>query len=119
MYIDRLDGKIGALFYEEESVEWREEQRDILRRLEDHQSASQSYMNEGILLMELAARAADLFEEQSASEKCRLLEFVLSNFIWARGELPPVFSQPFDMLVKIATVGAQKMAAGELSSSHH
>ena len=76
-------------------------------------------MDEGIALMELATRAADLFEEQSASEKRRLLEFVLSDSIWASGELTPVFRQPFDMLADMATVGAQKMAAGELSSSHH
>ena len=119
MYVDKLDGNIGVRFYEEKSAQWREEQKDILRRLEEHQSASQSYMDEGIALMELATRAADLFEEQSASEKRRLLEFVLSNSIWASGELTPVFRQPFDMLADMATVGAQKMAAGELSSSHH
>jgi hypothetical protein len=56
---------------------------------------------------------------QSASEQRRLLEFVLSNSIWASGELTPVFRQPFDMLADMATVGARKMAAGELSSSHH
>ena len=108
VYVDKLDGKIGVRFYEEKSAQWREE----------HQSASQSYMDEGIALMELATRAADLFEEQSASEKRRLLEFVLSNSIWASGELTPVFRQPFDMLAEMATVGAQKMASGELSSSH-
>ena len=73
-------------------------------------------MDEEILLVELGA---GLFEEQSASEKRRLLEFVLSNSIWARDELTPVFRQPFAMLADMATVGAQKMAAGELSSSHH
>ena len=76
-------------------------------------------MDEGIALMELANRAADLFAEQSASEKRRLLEFVLSNSFWAGGELTPVFRQPFDMLADMATVGAQKMAAGLLTSSHH
>ena len=29
------------------------------------------------------------------------------------------FRQPFDMIVDMATVGAQKMAAGLLTSSHH
>ena len=56
---------------------------------------------------------------QSASEKRRLLEFVLSNSFWANGELTPEFRQPFDMLADMATVGAQKMAAGLLTSSHH
>jgi len=56
--------------------------------LEALENTSQSYMDEEILLVELGA---GLFEEQSASEKRRLLEFVLSNSIWARGELTPVF----------------------------
>ena len=59
MYVDKLDGKIGERFYEQKSAEWREDQKDILRRLEEHQDASQSYMDEGIALMELANRAAD------------------------------------------------------------
>jgi len=116
MYVDKLDGKVGESFYEQKSAEWREEQKDILRRLEEHQDASQSYMD-GIALLELANRAADLFAEQPASEKRRLLEFVLSNSLLANGELTPEFRQPFDMLAGMATVGAQKMAAGLLTSS--
>ena len=119
MYIDKLDGKVGGRFYAQSSAEWREDQKDILRRLEEHQDASQSYMDKGIALMELANRAADLFAEQPASEKRRLLEFVLSNSSWANGELTPEFRQPSDMLADMATVGAQKMAAGLLTSSHH
>ena len=34
-------------------------------------------------------------------------------------ELTPEFRQPFAMLADVATVGAQKMAAGLLTSSHH
>lgn len=119
MYVDKLDGKIGERFYEQKSAEWREDQKDIRRRLEEHENASKSYMDEGIALMELANRAADLFAEQPASENRRLLEFVLSNSFWAGGELTPEFRQPFDMLADMATVGAQKMATGLLTSSHH
>lgn len=61
----------------------------------------------------------DLFEKQPASEKHRLLNFVLSNSFWANGELTPEFCQPFEMLANMATVGTQKMAAGLLTSSHH
>lgn len=89
------------------------------KRLEEHQDASQSYMDEGIALMELAQHAADLFAAQTAIEKRRLLEFVLSNSFWAHGTLTPEFRQPFDMLADMATVGAQKTAAEGLASSHH
>jgi DNA invertase Pin-like site-specific DNA recombinase len=115
MYVDKLDGKVGERFYEQKSAEWREEQSDILCRLEEHQNASQSYMEEGISLMELANRAADLFEAQSPSEKRRLLDFVLSNSYWADGELTPEFRQPFDMIADMATVSATEKAAGLLS----
>ena len=57
---DKLDGKVGERFYEQKSAAWRGKQKDLLRRLEEHQDASQSYMGEGIALMELAQRAADL-----------------------------------------------------------
>ena len=115
----RAHGKVGERFYEQKSVAWREEQKDLLQRLEKYQDASQSYMDEGIALMEPAQRAADLFAEQTAIEKRRLLEFVLSNSFWAHGTLTPEFRQPFDMLADMATVGAQKMATAELTSSHH
>ena len=37
----------------------------------------------------------------------------------ANGELTPEFRQRFELLADMATVGAQKMAAGLLTSSHH
>ena len=49
----------------------------------------------GVKLMELSNRDADLFADQPASEKRRLLEFVLSNSFWAGGDLTPEFRQPF------------------------
>ena len=33
MYVDKLDGKIGERFYEQKSAEWREDLKDILRRV--------------------------------------------------------------------------------------
>ena len=119
MYVDKLDGKIGERFYEQKSAAWREDQKDIHRRLEEHENASLSYMDEGITLIALANRAADLFAEQPASEKRRLLEIVLSKSYRAVGELTPKFRQPSNTLADMAAVGSQKMAAGLFTSSHH
>jgi hypothetical protein len=46
-------------------------------------------MEDGLASLELARRAADLFEKQR--EKRRLLDFVLSNWTWADGVLAPEF----------------------------
>lgn len=50
-YEDRLDGKIPMELFERKSEEWRAEQKRILREIERHQNADESYMAEGIALM--------------------------------------------------------------------
>jgi site-specific DNA recombinase len=58
-----------------------------LREIERHQKADQSYMDEGVQLLELARNAKRLFGRQEAREKRRLLYFVLSNCTWEQGEV--------------------------------
>ena len=53
MYVDKLDGRVTSEFFDEKSEEWRREQADILRSIEDHQNADQVYFEEGIQLLEL------------------------------------------------------------------
>ena len=55
---------------------------------------------------------AELFEKQPASEKRRLLDFVLSNSTWGDGQLTVEFRQPFDLIALGATELKQKKAAG-------
>ncbi len=82
--------------------EFRARQNTILKSIEDHQSANQSYMEEGIRILELASRAAELFAKQPAEEKRRLLNCILKGAFWQHGSLKADFRQPFDMLAKTA-----------------
>ncbi len=79
MYVDKLDGGVDTAFFDKMSAEWREEQNRCLCDIERHQNAEQSYMYEGVALLELARYAQSLFEGQDAREKRRLLNFVLLN----------------------------------------
>ena len=76
-------------------------------------------MEEGLALLELAGRAADLFEKQEPREKRGLLEFVLSNSAWANGVLTPEFRQPFDLLADAAAITRNEKAAGTLPDDLH
>ena len=102
LYEDKLDGRIDGAFFDRKAKEFRTQQNTILKSIEDHQSANQSYMEEGIRILELASRAADLFEKQPAEEKRRLLNCVLKGASWKHGKLTGEFRQPFDMLAKTA-----------------
>ncbi len=103
MYVDKLDGVVDADFFQRKSAEWRSEQDRILRSIEEHQSANQNYLTEGVQLLELVGRAHNLFQKQEPREKRRLLNFVLSNCVWKDGDMAVEYRQPFDIISGTAT----------------
>ena len=117
MYVDKLDGVVDTAFFERMSTQWREEQNRCLREIERHQSADQSYMDEGVQLLALARNAQKLFEQQEPREKRRLLNFVLSNCAWEDGEVVANFRQPFDLLAEITAKVAARAAVAETTKS--
>lgn len=110
MYIDKLDGKIGGDFYDRFAGEWREEQLRLQREIDRHESAEQSYMDEGVQLLELARNAQRLFARQEPRQKRRLLNFLLSNCSWAHGEMTATFRQPFDLLAETTAIATRHEA---------
>jgi site-specific DNA recombinase len=111
MYLDKLDGRVDTAFFDKMSVEWREEQNRCLLEIERHQSAEQSYMDEGVQILELARNAQRLFERQQPREKRRLLNFALSNCSWEDGKVIATFRQPFDLLAQTTIKAARREAA--------
>ncbi len=109
-YVDKLDGRIDAAFFDLISAEWRREQERCLRDIEQHQAADQSYLEEGVQLLELARSAQRLFAKQEAKEKRRLLGFLVSNCSWQNGELTVELRQPFDLLEKTVAASQTKKA---------
>jgi site-specific DNA recombinase len=110
MYVDKLDGRMDAAFFDKMSAEWRKEQDRCQREIDRRQDADESYMDQGVQILELARNAQRLFERQEPRQKRRLLNFVLSNCTWEDGEVVATFRQPFDLLAKTAI--AARHAAG-------
>jgi site-specific DNA recombinase len=97
--------------------QWREEQRRLQHDIDRHEEAEQSYMDEGVRILELARNAQALFERQPAREKRRLLNFVLSNCSWEDGEVVSTFRQPFDLLAETTAIAARSSANSTHNSS--
>ena len=111
MYLDKLDGRIDTAFFIK-SAEWRAEHDRLLRDVATHQAANQTYIEEGVQLLQLAHRAHDLFERQEPAQKRRLLNFLLSNCVWEAGVLTAEYRQPFDMLALAREAGGGDEAMG-------
>ena len=110
MYVDKLDGRVDTAFFDRMWAEWREEQNRCLREIEHHGAAEQSYMEEGVHILELARDAQSLFERQQPREKRRLLSFMLSNCTWEDGKVIATLRQPFDLLAKTNAIPAYEEA---------
>ncbi|ESZ05711.1 resolvase [Mesorhizobium sp. L2C089B000] len=119
MYLDKLDGRIDNAFYDRMSAQWRVEQTRLMREIERHGEAQESYMDDGIQLLELARNASQMFTHQAPNEKKRLLNLVLSNCEWNRGEVRAMFRQPFDLLAQTAASAAAAQAGGDVSLTRH
>ena len=109
-YVDKLDGRIDAAFFDRMSADWRRDQERCLRDIEQHQTADQSYLEEGAQLLELARNAQRLFAKQEAKEKRRLLGFLVSNCSWKSSELTTELRQPFDLLHQTVAAAKTKKA---------
>ena len=69
-------------------------------------------MEDGLLVLELAREASRLFAQQAPNEKKRLLNLLLSNGEWNRGEVSANFRQPFDLLIDSAAAAASTEPPG-------
>ena len=92
MYVDKLDGRIDAPFFDKMSAEWRAEQDRCQREIDRHQEADTSYMDEGVQILELARNAQKLFGRQEPRQKRRTPLCTIELFLggWRGGRhLPP------------------------------
>ena len=110
MYVDKLAGKVSQDFFDGKSEEWRTEQVEILHKMEKHQDANKSNLEDGVQILELAQKAVILYEKQEMKEKRSLLNFVFSNSTWKDGKFIPAYRKPFDLLA-ITNTAYQKEKA--------
>ena len=83
-------------------------------QIERHQQANQNYIEDGTRLLDLANRAAEIFERQPATEKRKLLRFVVAQCSWKDGQLEFEYRKPFDLIAEFD----QAEKARRLKRSH-
>lgn len=93
MYEDKLDGVIDPVTYARKAADTRAEQAKLAEQIAAHQQAGPSYVDD---LGQLANRAAELFEQQPASEKRKLLQYVVEGCTWKQGQLGYMYREPFE-----------------------
>jgi site-specific DNA recombinase len=98
MYLDKLDGRITAEFFDQRCAEWRREQDAIVRRINDIRNSAPAPVAEAIDVLRLTSRACELFEQQSPTAQRRLLDLIIKDAAWQEGKLRTTLFEPFDIL---------------------
>ena len=79
LYEDRLDRKISEEFYDQKFNEYSGKIKDLDSLISKYTYADIDYYQFGVKTLELAKRAAELYENALPEEKSELLHFLLSN----------------------------------------
>lgn len=98
MYMNKLDGRITAEFFDQRSAAWRGEQDALLRKIQDTQRATPAPVDQAINIMQLTSRACELFTQQPAAEQRQLLQVVIEKAAWQDGSLRTTLFEPFESL---------------------
>jgi site-specific DNA recombinase len=97
-YLDKLDGKITEAFWDARSVEWNQEEQQILMALDGLERQSPERLLDGVRILELANKAYFLYLKQPPAEKAKLLRIVLSNCKIDAASVDPTYRKPFDLI---------------------
>lgn len=79
MYDDKQDGLIDEKMYLDKVKDSKARQVEITEQMARHEKADQNFYITANMVMNLAARAREIFESFEMDEKRQLLNFVFQN----------------------------------------
>ncbi|CAG7825169.1 unnamed protein product, partial [Allacma fusca] len=96
-----LDGDIDKKTHEEKREEFTKRREELMRELENHNGADDSFAKTLISSAELASRAAATFKSSNVEEKRQLVNIVFSNLTLKSQKLEFTLRSSFDLFVKL------------------
>jgi hypothetical protein len=103
-YTDKLEGTLEPEEWTRRTAEWKQEQADVLSKLNAYKQANTTYIEDGVKLMSIAARAAELFGKMTKEEKRETLKLILSNPRLLNGSIEYDYKKPFDQFVNVTNL---------------
>lgn len=99
MYDDKLDGLIDEKMYLDKVKDYKTRQAEIIEQMARHEKADHNFYVSANMVMNLAARAREIFESSEVEEKRQLLNFVFQNLKLDDKNLSIQTCEPFTTLV--------------------
>jgi hypothetical protein len=92
---DKLDGMIDEKLYLEKVREYKTRQLEIVEEMKNHEKADQNFYVTANMVLNLAARAREIFESSEVTEKRQLMNLVFQNLQLRGVNLSVQVAEPF------------------------
>ena len=79
---------------------WRDEQGRIQEQLVKHQKADQSYLEQGVRILELAKNLGTQYVRANDTQKRQMLNILLSNCTLRDATPSPTYRKPFSFIAE-------------------
>jgi len=99
IYDDKLDGLIDEKLYLEKVREYKTRQLEIAEEMKNHEKADQNFYITANMVLNLAARAREIFESSEVGEKRQLLNLMFQNLQLRDVNLSVQVTEPFKTVV--------------------
>ena len=99
-YEDKLAGSIHENLWREKNSKWLLELQEVKNQIDSIGAEKQDYIQNGVLLIELAQRTEYIYKNATPEVKRRLVEIVSYNQTLKNGSVEFDYRKPFDMLAK-------------------
>jgi DNA invertase Pin-like site-specific DNA recombinase len=108
MYLDRLDGRITAEFFDQKSKEWREHLKQIDGRIEQLVTSDIRSRSEALKTMKAVSAACDAFGGAQPQQQRALATALMQNPTWKAGKFESTWKSPFDKMALSNSVSGTK-----------
>ena len=98
MYLDRLDGRITAAFFDSKSKEWTDQQKQIEARVKQLATTGLRSATEAVQIMKSVSDACGSFGDAEPHDQRALTASLLENATWKAGKFESSWKSPFDVL---------------------
>jgi site-specific DNA recombinase len=105
MYLDRLDGRITAQYFDERSNAWREEQKGIEAQMQTPALRSAA---EAMEIMQSVSNACGTFADQPAQEQRAVASALMQKATWKAGKFELELKEPFQIWAHSNSVSKSK-----------
>lgn len=99
IYDDKLDGLIDEKLYLEKVREYKKRQIKIAEEMKNHEKADQNFYITANMVMNLAARAREIFESSEVDEKRELENLVFQNLKLEGKKMLTEVREPFSTMI--------------------